>query len=85
MVVANIFDNGVNFFLGLLIKFFARLPDADFDVSEFTSSFSQVKAYMNYFIPFYLFKDIFSAFLGIFWSTVIILVVVKYLKKAVGL
>lgn len=78
----NILGNVVDAMLELLVKLASHLPPSPFNYNEFMITLSDVLGHLNWFIPFYLFKDILSVWVGVLIFTWQVLLVIRWVKSS---
>lgn len=83
-MVSTALDKVIDFIFTGLVKFISRLPQSPFDYDSYFTSVSSVLQDLNYFVPFYLFSDIFVAWEAAFLSMFGIFMAYKFASKGRG-
>lgn len=83
-MVPSALDKIMDFVFSGLVKFVSRLPQSPFDYDSFFATLNPVLRDLNYFVPFYLFSDIFVAWEAAFLSMFSIFIAYKYASKGKG-
>lgn len=78
-VVTNFF----NYIGTLAVQLFSMLPSSSFNFNTYVNQIMDVMGYVNWFIPFYLFKDIVNAWLITFDSALAIFIVFRFIRRAI--
>lgn len=78
------FENAGKFLMESFLKFGERLPSSPFDLDSQVSSLRNYLGHINYFIPFYIFKNIFSAWLVCVFGAFGIYIFIKFIRNLLG-
>lgn len=78
------FDNIALFLKELFVKIGSILPSSPFDLDSQLAGIRQYMGYVNYFIPFYIFKDIFNLWLLCVFGSFGVYLFIKFTKGIVG-
>lgn len=79
------FESIGRFLRELFVKFVVRLPDSQFSYDEYISSVESFLGKVNYWIPIYLFKQLFNVWAVTVFGGFGIYLLLKYIKKLLGL
>ena len=74
-------DGIMDFLADGLIKFVSRLPVAPFSFDDYISAFSSYLGWINWFIPFYIFEEIFSVWFLAFSLCCSILITIRVIMQ----
>lgn len=77
-------DNIAIFIKELFVKFGSMLPESPFDLSAQTSALNGYLGHINYFIPFYILKNIFNVWLVAMFASFGIYIFIKFLRNLLG-
>lgn len=81
--MTDFLPNAIDFFRETVLKFILKLPPSPFDFTAYISALDGYLGNINYFIPFYLFKDILAAWVAVVFVCLEILIMVRWLKNSV--
>lgn len=73
--------NVVDFLADGVIKFASQLPQAPFSFTDYVTAFSQYLGWINWFIPFYIFEEIFSVWFLTFTLCATILITIRVIMQ----
>lgn len=68
----------------VLTSLVALLPNSPIDFSTYLSSFSTMMGYINWFIPFYRFRTIANAYMLVFFGSIAVVFIIKFVIKKLG-
>lgn len=70
-------DDSLGFLEEVILKIIGNFPSNNFDFSSYVENLHSFLGNLNYFIPFYLFSDIFSVWLAMVNLLIIGLIILK--------
>lgn len=71
----------IGFFTLWLLKMIARLPASPFDYDDVLEDLDTIMGYVNWFIPFYTFSQIFTVWSVCFWGSLIVLLIIRWVMR----
>lgn len=71
----------MNFLFSGLVKLVSKLPGSDFDYNGFLASVQSILVPLNYFVPFYLFSQIFMVWEISFSAVFTIFLIYRFIKR----
>lgn len=72
----------IGFFTLWILKLISRLPSSPFDYDDVMDDIDSILGYVNWFIPFNIFSQVFNVWCVCFFACLIILLVVRWVIKA---
>lgn len=79
------FESIGRFIRELFVKFIVKLPDSNFDYDQYIEQIEGYLGKVNYWVPFYIFKDLFNVWAVTVFGGFGIYLLLKYIKKLLGL
>ena len=73
----TIFEKLLEGFFGFLVKILSKLPASSFEFSDGVGVLSDYLGYLNFFVPFYRFSEMFTAFTVVFDVVVTVLIIYR--------
>lgn len=78
------FDSVAEFLKEFFVKFSNILPKSPFDLTDELSFLRGYTSHINYFIPFYIYKDIFNVWLLCMFSAFAGYIFIMFVKNILG-
>lgn len=75
-------DDSLSFGEQIILKIIGNLPTNDFDFSPYIDDLRDLLGNINYFIPFYIFANIFNVWIGMLF---ILICAIAFYKLAISL
>lgn len=79
-MLTSLFETLTKFFGSLL----GMLPQSPFSFDSYVAGLRTYLPYVNWFIPFYHLAPIFAAFVTLFFGSVAVVVMVKFVSRKIG-
>ena len=79
------FDGIADFIKNFFLKMMVKLPESPFDLDQAYAQLNETMGHVNYFVPFYIFKDLFNAWAVTVFGGMGIYMLFKWVKKLMGL
>lgn len=65
----------------LITKFVGQLPVAPFSFDSYITTFHQYSGVINYFVPFYLFSEVFNLWVSAIFICCVVLLIIRAIRS----
>lgn len=79
-MLKDLFSTISGFFASLI----GLLPSSPFDFDSYVDGLETYLPYVNWFIPFYHLEPLLRGFIGVFFASIAVVVIIKFISRKLG-